>query len=523
MNLRWLKSGTLATLFAVLLVGSLQAELTMPALFTDHMVLQRDKPIFIWGTADKGAKVTVTLGEQKTTITANDIGKWKAELKPLPAGGPHEVAVRSGEAEKVITDVLVGEVWVCSGQSNMQWNVLSSNDADMEKLTAKYPEIRLITVPRIGTQEPQDDFDDKWQLCTPETVNEFSAVGYFFGRQIHQTLDVPVGLIDNAWGGSSAEAWVERDLLKSSGKFDELLARWEKTEETYDHENALAQYKKNLDAWKEKVVQAKKDGKPQPGGQPRPPLNPLTRQHRPANLYNGVLNPIIGYGVRGAIWYQGESNAGRAYQYRDLFPLLIQNWRDKWGQEDFPFYWVQLADFREERDQPDDSAWAELREAQTMTLDKLPQTGQAVIIDLGEAEDIHPKNKQDVAKRLARLALANDYGYDIVSQSPRYKSMKVDGSDIVLELDTYGSQLDSFDTRALQGFTIAGEDKKFVNAKAVIVDGTHVRVSSPEVKAPVAVRYAWGDNPVANLQNKQGLPVTPFRTDDWDGVTKDAK
>jgi len=519
----WLKSGTLAALLALIWVGSVHAELTMPNLFTDHMVLQRDNPIFIWGAADKGAEVTVTLGDQQTTVTTNDNGKWKAELKPLPAGGPHEVAVRSGDAEKVLTDVLVGEVWVCSGQSNMQWNVNSSNDADLERLTANYPQIRLITVPQVGTQEPQDNFQGKWQLCTPETVGDFSAVGYFFGRQIHQTLDVPVGLIDNAWGGSSAEAWVDRDLLTSSGKFDELLARWEKTEANYDHDKAVAQYEDNLEAWNQKAAQAKKDGQPQPGGRPRPPRNPLTNQHRPANLYNGVLNPIIGYGIRGVVWYQGESNAGRAYQYRDLFPLMIQNWRDEWGQDEFPFYWVQLADFLQEREQPGDSAWAELREAQTMTLDKLPNTGQAVIIDLGEAEDIHPKNKQDVAKRLARLALANEYGYEIVSQSPRYQSMQVDGSDVVLEFETYGSQLDSFDTRALQGFTIAGEDKKFVNAKAEIVGKNRVRVSSPEVKEPAAVRYAWSDNPVANLQNAQGLPATPFRTDDWDGVTKDAK
>ncbi|RCS41586.1 sialate O-acetylesterase [Bremerella cremea] len=512
-----------AVLFACLFAGSLQAELKLPNLFTDHMVLQRDMPIFIWGQADKGADVTVTLGDQKVNVTANDDGRWKAELKSLPAGGPHEVVVRSGDSEKVISDVLVGEVWVCSGQSNMQWDVNSANDADIEKLTANFPKMRLITVPQVGTQEPQDNFNGKWEICTPETVGSFSAVGYFFGRQLEQTLDVPIGLIDNSWGGSSAEAWVNRDLLRESGKFNELLSRWEKTEATYDHEKAMAQYRDNLAAWQKKADEAKAAGKPTPGGRPNPPRNPLTNQHRPANLYNGVLNPIIGYGIRGVIWYQGESNAGRAYQYRDLFPLMIENWRNDWGQGDFPFYWVQLADFRPEKDQPAESDWAELREAQTMTLDRLPKTGEAVIIDLGEAEDIHPKNKQDVAKRLARLALANDYGYKIVSQSPRYKSMKVDRDAIVLEFDTFGSQLDSFDTRALQGFTIAGEDKKFVHATASIVDAKHVRVASPEVKQPVAVRYAWADNPVANLQNVQGMPVTPFRTDDWDGVTKNNK
>lgn len=520
MRMRWMHSGLLAVLFSCLLVGSSQAELKLPNLFTDHMVLQRDMPIYIWGQASKGADVTVALGDQKVTVNANDDGRWKAELKSLPAGGPHQVVVQSGDSEKVIKDVLVGEVWVCSGQSNMQWDVNAANDADIEKLTANFPKMRLISVPQVGTQEPQDNFNGKWELCTPDTVGSFSAVGYYFGRQLEQTLDVPIGLIDNSWGGSSAEAWVNRDVLRESGKFDALLDRWKKTESTYDHENAMAQYRENLKAWQKKAEEAKAAGKPTPGGRPGAPRNPLTNQHRPANLYNGVLNPIIGYGIRGVIWYQGESNAGRAYQYRDLFPMMIENWRNEWGQGDFPFYWVQLADFRQEKDEPSESDWAELREAQTMTMDRLPNTGEAVIIDLGEAEDIHPKNKQDVAKRLARLALANEYGYKIVSRSPRYKSMKVEGDAVVLEFDTFGSQLDYFDTRALQGFTIAGKDKKFVHANASIVDATHVRVSSSEVKEPVAVRYAWADNPEANLQNSQGLPATPFRTDDWDGVTK---
>ncbi|MBI1247301.1 sialate O-acetylesterase [bacterium] len=512
----------LAALFAFLMSAPLQAELSMPALFTDHMVLQRDMPIHLWGSADKGAKVTVTLGDQAVSVDADDQGKWKAELKQLPAGGPHEVVVRSGDAEKVIHDVLVGEVWVCSGQSNMQFDVNGAVGSDFDLLTADIPQIRLISVPQVGVQEPQEDFNGKWELCTPETAARFSAVGFFFGRQIHAALDVPVGLIDNSWGGSSAEAWVDRELLKSEGKYDELLERWEKTEATYDHDKAVEMFKESMTAWQEKANKAKAEGKPEPGGRPRAPRNPLTGQHRPGNLYNGVLNPIIGYSIRGTIWYQGESNAGRAYQYRELFPLMIQNWRDRWGQGDFPFYWVQLADFLQEKDQPSDSAWAELREAQTMTLDRLPNTGQAVIIDLGEAEDIHPRNKLDVAKRLARLALANEYKFNIVHESPRYKSMKVEGKSIVLDFDTFGSRLDSFDTKALKGFTIAGEDKKFYNANAQITGPNQVRVSSPDVPKPVAVRYAWADNPVANLQNPEGLPATPFRTDDWDGVTKGA-
>jgi sialate O-acetylesterase len=245
----------------------------------------------------------------------------------------------------------------------------------------------------------------------------------------------------------------------------------------------------------------------------------LAGQHRPANLYNGVLHPVIGYTIRGAIWYQGESNAGRAYQYRDLFPLMIQGWRDDWGQGDFPFYWVQLADFRPEVDQPAESDWAELREAQTMTMSKLTNTGQAVITDLGEAADIHPKNKQDVAKRLVRWALAKDYGIEIPYRSPTYKSMQTDGAKATVKFDHIGKGLDTFDVREPIGFAIAGKDKVFVNAEAKIVGKDTMEIWSDSVASPVAVRYAWADNPICNVQSADGLPMTPFRSDDWPGKT----
>ena len=245
--------------------------------------------------------------------------------------------------------------------------------------------------------------------------------------------------------------------------------------------------------------------------------------HRPANIYNGVLKPTIGYGIRGAIWYQGESNAGRAYQYRDLFPLMISSWRKEWGIGDFPFYWVQLADFMAEKSEPADSAWAELREAQTMTMSKLPNTGEAVIIDIGEGKDIHPRNKQDVGKRLARWALARDYGVSVPYHSPQYKSMERKDGKIVITLDYVPSGLRPFDVNELRGFTIAGDDKKFVNANAKIVGPNLIEVWSDAVKEPVAVRYAWADNPVCNVYSAEGLPLTPFRTDDWAGVTAEAK
>ncbi len=487
------------------------AELKLASIFGDQMVVQRDQPIRVWGWTEAGTDVVVSMADQSATTTADESGRFDTELEPLPAGGPYRLTIRADET-RTINDVLVGDVWICSGQSNMAWPVARANDPDLESMTANYPNIRLISVPQVGTQEPQDDFDGAWQACTPETVKEFSAVGYFFGRQLHQTVGVPIGLVDNAWGGSAAEAWVNREVLEEDGSYSELLAHWDRVAKNHDHESAVARYQKARQEWI--------DGGRQ-GRAPRAPRNPLSGNHRPANIYNGVLHPTIGYSIKGVIWYQGESNASRAYQYRDLFPLMIQNWRDEWDQGDFPFYWVQLADFRAEAQEPGPSDWAELREAQTMTLSRLPNTGQAVIIDLGEASDIHPRNKQDVAKRLARWALAKDYDYDIPYQSPTFRELEVRDGKAILTFDHVGGGLDTFDVNALVGFTVAGEDQRFVAAEARFVPDTNdtIEVWSDQVADPVAVRYAWADNPVCNLQSQEGLPMTPFRTDQWEGVT----
>lgn len=496
-----------------------RADVTLSNVFTDHMVLQRNHQNPVWGWDEPGTEVTVKIAGQTKTAKADKDGRWEVKLDELEAGGPHTLEI-SGTSDRKIEDVLVGEVWVCSGQSNMAWPVSSANDPELERLTAKYPQIRLLSVPNRASQDSENNFSGAWKVCSPDTVNDFSAVGYFFGRQLHQTLDVPIGLIDNAWGGSAAEAWVNRGLLKEDGRFDELLAKWEDMEKNYDPESAKAAYEKALENWKEQVAKAREAGKPEPR-RPRGPYNPLGSNHRPGNLYGGCLHPIIGYGIAGAIWYQGESNSGRAYQYRDLFPLMITNWRDEWNQGDFPFYWVSLADFRREAAEPTGSTWAELREAQTKTL-SLPNTGEAIITDLGEADDIHPRNKQDVAKRLARLALANEYGYDVVAGSPRYKDHTVKGNKVVVTFQSVGTQLDTFDVREPIGFTIAGEDRVFVPAEARVTGKDTVEVWSDAVQNPVAVRYAWADNPVCNLQNTVGLPATPFRTDDWEGVTANA-
>jgi sialate O-acetylesterase len=404
----------------------------------------------------------------------------------------------------------------------MAWPVRLARDPDLEIRTADYPGIRLISVPQTGTQEAQDDFEGEWQRCSPQTVTDFSAVGYFFGRRLHETIGVPIGLIDNAWGGSAAEAWIRRDLLESDTRYAALMDRWEETERTYDHEEAVARYEKAFEAWQQQDAEAQRRGTERPP-RPRSPRNPLSGQHRPANLYNGVLHPIIGYGIRGVIWYQGESNASRAFQYRHLFPLMIKNWRDEWGQGDFPFYYVQLADYRDEKPGPQESDWAELREAQTMALRSLPNLGQAVIIDLGEAHDIHPQNKQVVANRLSRWALAREYGLDLNYRSPEYESMEIVDDKIIVTFDHVGGGLDTFDVREPVGFAIAGEDRRFVWAQARIIAENKIEVSHESVKRPVAVRYAWADNPVCNLQSLEGLPATPFRTDEWPGVTIQAE
>jgi sialate O-acetylesterase len=481
--------------------GTARADVQLPNIFSSGMVLQQGQENKIWGRDNPNQVVTISLGDKTMTATADAQGNWKAMLPALPVGGPHTLTV-SGSSKRTLDDVLVGEVWVCSGQSNMQWSVGASNDPDLERLAANFPKIRMINFPQIGSQEAVWSHDDrKWQVCTPDNVSGFSAVGYFFARQLHQTTGVPIGMINNAWGGSACEAWINRDVLKANGRFDKMLEGWTAREAQYE---ALAKKSDRTEAEEKSFKDM---------------TNNMRGNHRPANIYNGVLKSHLGYGIRGAIWYQGESNAGRAYQYRDLFPLMIQNWRDEWGQGEFPFYWVQLADFRDEVTEPKESDWAELREAQTMTMDRLPNTGEAVIIDIGEGKDIHPMNKVDVGRRLARWALAKQYGIPIEYQSPRYASMETDGDGIVLSFNQVAGGWRPFDVNEPIGFTIAGEDKKFYNAQAKILDGGKIRVSCPSVAKPVAVRYAWADNPVCNMFSRAGLPLTPFRTDDWPGVT----
>ena len=500
--------------------SSARADVSLNNMFGDHMVLQQGIANRVWGRAEPGEKVTVSIAGQAQETTAGADGEWEVRLAAITEyGGPHTLTVK-GTNEISFSDVLVGEVWICSGQSNMQWAVNQSNDPDLEKAAATFPTIRLLSVPQVGTQEPQWNFNGKWTVCSPQTVGDFSAVGYFFGRQLHQTLGVPVGLIDNAWGGSAADAWVKRDKLAGHPTLKAIHERWQKTEDNLP--TALADFRKRLEAHEAAVAKAKAEGKPVPAP-PQSPEAQMKGNSRPGNIHSGVLSPSIGYGIRGAIWYQGESNAGRAHQYRSLFPFMIASWREEWNladNKDFPFYWVQLADYKPEQAEPGESDWAELREAQTLTLDALPNTGQAVIIDIGEGKDIHPQNKQGVAMRLARWALAETYKVPgIACRSPRYRTMEKDGAKFVLAFSDVTGGWRPFDVAEPRGFTIAGADKRFVPAQAAIRKDGRIEVWSDAVAEPVAVRYAWADNPVCNMYSGAGLPLTPFRTDDFPGIT----
>ena len=496
------------------------ATVRLPAVFSDHMVLQQGMDVPVWGWADSPGKVTVTLCGQTATALAGPDGRWRTTIKPPEAGGPYEMTV-AGQNTITVKDILVGEVWICSGQSNMQMSVKGSANAEQEIAAATYPKIRLLTVPRVTGTEPQTDCQASWAACSPETVPAFSAVAYFFGRELHKARNVPIGLINTSWGGTPSEAWTSSRTVDAVPEFKPIVERFEQSAANYAKQ--VEDWEKTKDdrlaKWKAAADKAKADGKRAPR-RPGPPGDPTKSPHRPTSLYNGMIAPLVPYGTAGAIWYQGESNAGRAYQYRTIFPAMITDWRKHWGQGDFTFLFVQLANFMARGTEPEQSAWAELREAQSMTL-ALPKTGQAVIIDIGDAKDIHPKNKQDVGKRLALAARAIAYAEKIVYSGPAYDAMKVESGKIRLTFKHTGGGLVA-KGGTLKGFAVAGADKTFVWADAEI-DGQTVVVSSKDVAKPVAVRYAWANNPECNLYNQEGLPASPFRTDTWPGATVDAK
>ncbi len=665
-----------------LAAATASAEVRLPAVLSDGVVLQRDMPVPIWGWASPGEEVSVLFAGQGHPTKADSQGRWRVELLPMDASGAEEdgreLVVEGEDNTVVVKDVLVGEVWVCSGQSNMEWPLSAAANGAEEVEAADYPRLRLLHVPRPRTgqvpDEPRQDTQARWVRCDPNHVGGFSAVGYFFGRELHRELEVPVGLIQAAYGGTPAEAWTRQAALRAHEATGSILERFE--EARADFEQQLAEYEMSRQfaeryggdgdvrihedpgntgvfkgradrgfededwptmtlpgawessgleidgaVWFRKRVQvpaswAGRDlrltlgaiddydvtyfngrevgqtGTEVPGAWATPRrykvpgelveageaviavrvfdhageggftgpqeqmklepaeleglsdeapqtidlsgewryfiehrLDPKPAQtrypygpghpHRPGGLFNSMIAPILPHAVRGVIWYQGESNAARAEQYRVLFPALIKDWRSAWGQERLPFYFVQLANFLAPQTGTEDTPWAHLRDAQLHTYRTVPDTGMAVAIDIGEADDIHPRNKQDVGRRLARWALAELFDRDVVPSGPIYREMTVENGKVRIEFDLFGSTLKTRDDEAPRGFTIAGEDRRFVPAQAKI-EGDAVMVWSDDVPEPVAVRYAWANNPVrANLVNAEGLPASPFRTDDW--------
>lgn len=627
------------------------ANVRMPLLFSDGMVMQRNKPIPVWGWADANEKVEVRFNKQTKTITADKNGKWMVKLDAEKAGGPFELSI-IGKNKIVIKDVLVGEVWICSGQSNMEFQVYKTMNSKAEIEDSNYPMIRHFGVAQDLSGSPKEDLKaGKWAVCNKETVGDFTAVGYFFAKKIYAELKIPIGIINTSWGGTCVETWTSREAFEKSDEFKDMIAEIPQMDmdaifETYK-KSVLDNIKKvqgfdvtmtnenqfkelnfqdanwpeikvpslwenqqigNIDGvvWMRKTIvlsaeQAKKEAvlhlskvddedvtyvngievgtnkiweaqrvykipagvlkegtnviavriADYTGGggiygdaadlkidfkDSNVPLEGLWKfnvvqvkiaispNSYPSLLYNAMVNPLIPYAFQGVLWYQGEANVSRAKQYKTAFPLMINDWRTKWNQGNFPFYFVQLSTFDEfGGNSKKGSKWAELREAQTETL-KLLNTGMAVTTDIGNAKDIHPTNKQDVGKRLAAIALNNVYGKKMVYSGPTFKSQEIKGNQIILTFDNIGSGLIPLDSNGiLKGFEIAGADKVFYLAKAIIKNNK-VIVYSENVPNPVAVHYGWADDDTEiNLFNKEKFPASPFRTDYWEMITANEK
>ena len=501
-------------LAAILPLTSL-ADVRLPAVIGDNMVLQQKTDALIWGWAAPDEKVYVEaswpslFGKKKVETVADENGKWQITLRTPKAGGPYKITIKGSNTIE-LDNVMTGEVWICSGQSNMGFSLSRSSNAKQEIAAANYPNIRLMQLTHHAAEFPQEDCEGQWEVCLPETTSNFSAVAYFFGRELYQNLDIPIGLIQTSWAGTPIEAWTSIEVLKSEPEAKPILDRYAQID--------LPKYEADYAAWKQKADKLKAAGQKPPQA-PQAPLGPGNR-HGPAYLYNGMIAPLISYAIKGVIWYQGENNAGRAYQYRTLFPNMIKDWRSRWNCGSFPFYFVQITPYRYSTEY----ICSELREAQMMTLD-LESTGMAVTMDIGNPKDIHPGNKQDVGKRLALWALAKDYGQKKLTYSgPIYKSMKVEGDKIRLLFDYVDGGLKA-GPEGLANFTIAGTDQKFVPAQAIIAPALKTGkkdtliVFFDEVPKPVAVRYCWDNTMEGTLFNQANLPASSFRTDDWPGVT----
>ncbi len=486
----------------------LLADITLAPLFRDGAVLQRDQPIVVWGRAAAAERVEVRFNRQVESVIASADGKWRVTLKPEKASSAGTELVVSGANTVRVRDVLVGEVWLCSGQSNMAFLVRSADNAEAEIAAANYPLIRHYKVPSVTAEQPQFDVQAAWVAASPATVGAFSAVAYYFARDLHERLRVPIGLVNSSWGGTQIESWMSEAALRASAAGPAVLARWEA--ELAELPQKQQAHEVALQKWESEAGK----GKTGKGGARKKPAAPEGKGSRrqPSALYNAMIAPLVPYTMRGALWYQGEANAARHAEYAALFPAMIKQWRADFGQA-LPFYFVQLANFEGGNAGRGDS-WAFQREAQARAL-ALPQTGMAVTIDIGDPADIHPRNKQDVGKRLALQARKQIYGEAVEAHGPMFSSAKREGNAMrVTFAHGTGLRVKRAAEPARVAFQVAGEDRKFVPAEAE-VDGECLVVSAPSVKAPVAVRYGWANAPEARLFNGAGLPAAPFRSDNW--------
>lgn len=495
--------------FAVLISNSALAQIKLPAIISDNMILQQNSKVALWGWAQPGEKITITnsWNNKPAKVVADASGKWLTYVATTKAGGPYQLTFKASNTIDV-KNILLGEVWIASGQSNMEFFVGKTSNAsyagvinhDDVMKDAEHPDIRTIDVPNKVADDPQTDFKGEWKLCSAKTVDTFSAVAYFFAREINKATGFPVGIINATWGGTPAESWTKKEVLQSDSDLNQILIRYQKAVDIFPEENE--KYKTAFAKWRADTSKTK-------GGAPRAPMGP-THNQSPYKLYNGMITPIEPYTIKGVIWYQGENNADRAFQYRKLFAAMINNWRTDWKNSKLPFYFVQISPHRSQN--------PEIRDAQFYVYRHLPYTGMAVTTDNGDSLNIHPRNKELVGQRLSLWALRNNYGKkNLVVSGPLYKSMKIEGNKIRISFD-FDKGLNAKDG-ALKEFTIAGDDQKFVPANAKI-EGNKVVVWSDEIKNPKSVRFAWKNVPHPNFYNGAGLPASPFRTDSWKLTTE---
>ncbi len=491
------------------------AAVRLPDVIASSMVLQQKQVVPIWGWAEPGEAVTVAFAGQKKTVIAEADGKWRVDLAKMNASDEPRTMTVAGKNTIELKDVLVGEVWLVSGQSNMQWRLPESTNGAAATAAANHPTMRLFNVSReIAFKKKQGKLAE-WLACTPESVKEFSAAGYYFGVELQKALKVPVGLINSSYGGSQAEAWTPVSYLNSSRDLKPTVDRtkiWDAERETVRTNYAAAIAKWREDSDKARAVGARPS--------PSPGVPDALRDYRIASsIYDGMIEPLMPFAIKGAVWYQGESNEARAEQYRLLLPTMIRAWRERWGQGDFPFGIVQLPNYRAIKPEPEESPWSFIRDAQLRTAIETVKASLIVTIDIGEANDIHPRNKLDLGKRMAIWALKDVYGQKLLN-FPVLGSCEIKGDRIILKFDEVGSGLRIKNGDKLSEFTIAGANRKFVWAEAKIVGKNKVEVWSPEIRSPVAVRYAFNSNPKnPNLTNDSGLPTHPFRTDNWPDPT----